>query len=83
MKEEDKRIVYDAGEDILKKECESLQEEIKWRFDNDLTFVFKQGKTSDYLDDKKINGLRDALYNFMCKRRELMKVNEFDYEEDK
>jgi len=70
-----------SKEDILRNDLRNLKEELKWRFENDLNFVFKQDKTSDYLDDEKINSLRDTLYTFMCKRRELFKVTEFTFSE--
>lgn len=69
-------------EELLQKELNTLREEIGWRFDNDIKPIFYSGVSSDKLDDKKINGLREALYTFMCKRRELFDVIEFEYKGD-
>ena len=45
-------------------------------------YVLEQGKTSDELYDKDINLIRQTLYDFMCKRRELFGVNEHKLGED-
>lgn len=64
--------------DLLREECKDLLKLIKNNVDDFLIPVL-QGETSDSLDDKKINLLRENLYDFMCVRRKLLEVNEFSF----
>ena len=72
----------ETEEDKLRKECEHLLDTVKYHYEDYLKPVLQQGKTADFLDDKKINAIRENLYELMCKRRKLMKVNEYEYKGD-
>jgi len=65
--------------DKLKEECYELKKLILHNVEAFIIPVFQNGVTSDFLDDKKINLIRENLYKFMCARRKLLEVNEFLY----
>lgn len=65
-------------EDILREQIKKLKSKIEYDFKEYFNPVFTEGKTFDALSDVQINILRENLYNIMCKRRELLKVVEYE-----
>lgn len=73
-----KYIEEQLEEDILRDEIKDLKFEIGRSLDQFIIPVFKHNRTSDSLKDKKINLVREELYKFMCLRRKILGVNEYN-----
>jgi hypothetical protein len=69
--------IEESRETILRREIKSLKDSIGTTLQLHIVPVFLESRTSDTVSDKIINLLRAELYDFICKRREVLRVNEF------